>query len=347
MNKFFLSLFAALFFSMLHAQVLIDDTQTNAQPNASAVLDLNSNSRGLLLPRTDNAPANPVDGMVYYDAAWQCFRGYSNGAWLNLGGVCQEPVLPSVSFEVAAVSFDEADEIASVNIAYENTTGAPITINVTASANPLGLVTETNPISIPAGTGNYDYTFEWTDNATNDGNASFTLNITSGTGYTVGSPASVTVTIVEDDAPAAEPVELLNENFASITTGNSTSSNGSGTTWGGNTNFPTVATAYQAGGAVRLGSSSATGSITSKSLDFSQGSGTVKVTFDVKGWTANEGDIKVSVGGQEQIITYTAVMAGNFETKTATFTGVTGTGTVKIETTAKRAFIDNVIISVE
>ena len=140
-------------------------------------------------------------------------------------------------------------------------------------------------------------------------------------------------------------VNILTEDFSSITTGNSTSTSGSSTAWAGNTNFPTVTAAYQAGGAVKLGTSSAIGSITSKILDLSVNGGSFKVSFKVKGWTTVEGNIKITATGlTAQTVTYTAVIAGSFESKEVTFTGGTSNSTIKIETTAKRAFIDDVVI---
>ena len=97
--------------------------------------------------------------------------------------------------------------------------------------------------------------------------------------------------------------QLLSEDFSSITEGNSTSDSGSNTAWDGNTNFPTVNTAYNAGGAVRIGKGKGTGSITSKSLTVSAGS-TLTVAFKVKGWTTVEGDIKVTAGSQNSTVNY-------------------------------------------
>ena len=77
------------------------------------------------------------------------------------------------------------------------------------------------------------------------------------------------------------------EDFASIGAGNSTSTAGSSTAWTGNANFPTVNTAYQAGGAVRIGSGTNPGSITSSAL--ASVSGNVTVSVSVKGWTTVEG----------------------------------------------------------
>lgn len=92
------------------------------------------------------------------------------------------------------------------------------------------------------------------------------------------------------------PPILLSEDFASITGGSDTSTSGSSTGWTGNTNFPTGLNDFQAGGAVRLGTSSAAGSITSRSLDLSGNGGVFSIKFDVKGWTTVEGQIKVTVG---------------------------------------------------
>lgn len=141
---------------------------------------------------------------------------------------------------------------------------------------------------------------------------------------------------------------LLSEDFASITTGDNTSNTGSGTAWTGNTNFPIVDRAYQAGGVVKLGSGSAIGSITSKTIDLSGNGGVFKVSFKVKGWTTVEGGIKVTVTGlPSQTVTYTSVMAGSFETKVLDFIGGTTNSTVKFETTSRRAYLDDILVYYE
>ena len=137
---------------------------------------------------------------------------------------------------------------------------------------------------------------------------------------------------------------VLSEDFASITSGNSTSSSGSATPWAGNSNFPTGTNDFQAGGAVRLGSGGAAGSITSKTLDLSGGA--FDVSFDVKGWTTVEGGITVTVTGQAaQTVTYTSVMSGSFENKVLRFSAGTAATTITLATTAKRAFLDNIIVT--
>jgi len=137
---------------------------------------------------------------------------------------------------------------------------------------------------------------------------------------------------------------LLSEDFAALTSGDNTSTSNQSTAWAGDTLFPTVVKAYQAGGALKLGSSSAVGSITSKALDLSGGE--FDVSFDVKGWTTVEGGITVTVTGQTaQTVTYTSVMSGTFQTKSVHFSAGTTTTTITLATTAKRAFLDNIIVT--
>lgn len=145
------------------------------------------------------------------------------------------------------------------------------------------------------------------------------------------------------DDPVITPTGdyLLCETFDDITTGNNTENGGSSIAWAGNDNWTAVSTGYQAGGVLRLGSSKATGSLTSKSL--ATDGGTLCVSIDVKGWTAVEGNLKVSVtGADEQIVEYTATIADAFQTKTLTFNNVAAKPQLSIATSTKRAFVDNI-----
>ena len=140
-------------------------------------------------------------------------------------------------------------------------------------------------------------------------------------------------------------IPVIDEDFSEITTGNSNSNTGSSSAWTGNDNFPEVTTVYQAGGAIRLGSSSKVGSITTKELDLSKDNGAFVITLDIKGWTNKEGDLKVTCGDESQTISYTALMANDFETKSVNFNNGTATSKITIATTAKRAYIANILIS--
>ena len=147
---------------------------------------------------------------------------------------------------------------------------------------------------------------------------------------------------------AVAQVTLLTDNFSDASAGDNTSTSGSSSAWTGNANFPDAGNVkvYQAGEAVKLGTGSLVGSITTKTLDLSGETGRFKVTFDVKGWTAVEGDIVVTATGlTPQTATYTATRTDAFQTRTLYFTGGTAGSTITIGTTAKRAFIDNVLIA--
>lgn len=91
-------------------------------------------------------------------------------------------------------------------------------------------------------------------------------------------------------------------------------------------------------GGVKLGSSSAIGYITSKSLDLSS---SFTVTLNVLRYNTDSGKVQVTVGDVTKEITPTT-------TDTAyslDFDAATSSSTVRIATSTKRAYIDNVIIT--
>src|SRR5690554_5362746 len=161
-----------------------------------------------------------------------------------------------------------------------------------------------------------------------------------------GEGEDYTVVIVDENGGEPEPGDACFEvDFSDIVNGHSNDPNGSGTSWNGNDDFPTVERAYQAGGAVKLGTGSAIGFIESR--DLTEVEGDITVNLMVKGWTNVEGDLIVSIDGQSETLSYTAKMADDFEMITASFEGVTAGSNLRIETSAKRAFIDNVEIICE
>lgn len=136
---------------------------------------------------------------------------------------------------------------------------------------------------------------------------------------------------------------LLYEAFDEITSGNNTSNTGSSTPWTGNANFPIVTSTYKAGGALRLGTSSTSGSIESKGLYTSGGD--IEIEFDVKGWTTVEGDIFITItGAAKQTVTYKSIITDSFEHKKLIFSNVSANPVINISTSSKRAFIDNITV---
>lgn len=147
----------------------------------------------------------------------------------------------------------------------------------------------------------------------------------------------------DPDEPVIEGTVVFEDDFSCITKG---SIDETGTQWPGCDKM-TATNGYEAGGVVKLGSGSKTGSITTKSGAIKFPGGKLCVTFDIKGWTSVEGKIKVSMTGSDtQTKEYSATRSDEFETLTLTFEDVSANPQLKIETTAKRAFIDNIKVFV-
>ena len=140
---------------------------------------------------------------------------------------------------------------------------------------------------------------------------------------------------VTQAAAASSDVEVLNEEFDNTSSSDSSSTISSST-------FPnfngTTQKAYKSQyGGIKFGTSSASGFITSKALDLSS-SFTVKL--NVKQYSSDTGRVQVTVGEVTKEITPTSV-----DTQyTLEFEAATDASTVKIGTSSKRAYIDNVII---
>ena len=97
----FLFIIFNLYFTFISysQNVGINNTGTSGDP--SAMLDINSTSQGLLIPRMTtagrNTIASPVESLLIYNTDIHCFEAFYNGAWVHfgcLGGACQLPALP-------------------------------------------------------------------------------------------------------------------------------------------------------------------------------------------------------------------------------------------------------------
>jgi len=152
----------------------------------------------------------------------------------------------------------------------------------------------------------------------------------------------------EDDPSGEEETGsvLLNEPFTSVEQGNDYESSGSSAAWEGNDNFPDVVAAYQAGGAIKLGSGKKAGSLTSRTLNNSAGA-KLLVELKVKGWTSVEGTLLVNLTGKpQQTIAYEATMNDPYQTFTLEFDNCPANAQLTIQTSAKRAFITSVRVSI-
>lgn len=136
----------------------------------------------------------------------------------------------------------------------------------------------------------------------------------------------------------------LADDFSAITNGNDTESSASSTQWPGDELFPVVVSAFEAGGAIKLGSSKKSGSIESRPLGNNAGA-TLLVLLQVKGWTTVEGDLLVSIDDQPaQTVAYTHTMADGYETVQLRFEHCPADCRLTIATSAKRAFLSSVYV---
>lgn len=138
-----------------------------------------------------------------------------------------------------------------------------------------------------------------------------------------------------------DTIILIDEEFDNTTTADSSSAIST-------SKFPNFSGATEKAytskyGGIKLGTGSVVGYITSKSLDLSKA---FTVTLDACKYGSDTGDIVVTVDGVKQTIANSELgAAGSFKTFTLTFDAATATSTVKIATSSKRAYIDNVKIA--
>ena len=144
-----------------------------------------------------------------------------------------------------------------------------------------------------------------------------------------------------DDEPESGMNVILSEEFDN-TSNTDESSAITATTFSNFSGSTDKAYKSQYGG-IKLGSSKASGYITSKSLDLSS---TFTVQIDACKYGSDTGNIVVTVGSQTQTINNSELgAAGTFKTFTLNFNAATTSSTVKIATSSKRAYIDNVVIT--
>jgi hypothetical protein len=81
-------IFGFLFSPILNAQVSI--SSNGSSPDSSAMLDVNSDSKGLLVPRMTTSLRlgilSPAEGLLVYDLTTHSFWCHRNTAWTELGG---------------------------------------------------------------------------------------------------------------------------------------------------------------------------------------------------------------------------------------------------------------------
>ena len=88
MKKMFCFMIAACGFHYMQAQS-VSINNDGSQPHPSAMLDIKSNVKGLLIPRTSTSTRNTISGikgLMMYDTTTSSFWYHNGAAWLELGG---------------------------------------------------------------------------------------------------------------------------------------------------------------------------------------------------------------------------------------------------------------------
>lgn len=95
-------LFFIFFFGLIQvstAQVGIN--YNNALPDSSAMLDVDANDKGVLIPRlTSNqrdSISNPAEGLLIFNTDSKCFNVRKLGLWFEMCGDCIAPPVPTLS----------------------------------------------------------------------------------------------------------------------------------------------------------------------------------------------------------------------------------------------------------
>lgn len=346
-------------------------------PGGYHLLRLASGANGLALPTPDSTATNNLnasngklalrDSTTAFTGAsplgqtgLQDFVGFGTATAYEGSGAAPAPSATTSIFRAGGGSTDSGDNKNDFTIGTPNprnsSFGSPAPPAITSQATTNGTVgqsfsyqitalnspTSFNATGLPAGLAVNTSTgfISGTPSVAGTTNATISAANSNGTGN-----ATLTITIAAGGG-GGNATQIFSEDFSSIVSGNSNGTSGSNSAWAGNTNFPSQTLAYQAGGAVRLGNGTASGSITSKSLNLAGGN--YSVVFKVKGWSSVEGNITITPStGAPQTISYTQTMNGTFEEKSLFFTGGTSNTSLTIATTAKRAFIDDVLVTLD
>jgi trimeric autotransporter adhesin len=88
MNKFYLLIIIVLFFGSIHAQNIVITDDDSYTANSSAMLDVKSITKGLLIPRLTSTQrtsiVSPAVGLVVFDTSVNGFYYWNGSAWTNL-----------------------------------------------------------------------------------------------------------------------------------------------------------------------------------------------------------------------------------------------------------------------
>jgi hypothetical protein len=152
-------------------------------PNASAILDITSTNRGLLLPRMTttqrNAIASPVAGLTIYNTTSNCMNIFNGAGWNELCGTATQGLITTINCAGAThngtlTSGSAASSVSSV-ISYTGGNGLPYSGQTVTSTGVTGLTATLSAGTMASGAGSLTYTITGTPSSS--GTASFAISV--------------------------------------------------------------------------------------------------------------------------------------------------------------------------
>ena len=142
--------------------------------------------------------------------------GYTVGDPASGTVAIRDDDVPAVTIAADAASVTEGGS-ASFTLTANPVPAAPLPVSVAvATDGDYGLTAGSRTVTLPT-TGSATLTLTTADDATDEPDGSATVTVQTGTGYTVGTPASDTVAVRDDDLPP--PVVTIAADAASVTEG--------------------------------------------------------------------------------------------------------------------------------
>ena len=155
-----------------------------------------------------------AEAQVFADKGWQ--RWVPVAAALAALEAAQQPLtLPAVSVSAGADVTEGGDAVFTVTASPAPASALSVTVTV-ATAGEFGVTAGTRTVPIPT-TGSATLTLATANDDADEPDGSVSVTVAAGEGYTVGDPASGSVSIADDDLPP--PVVSIAATAASVTEG--------------------------------------------------------------------------------------------------------------------------------
>jgi hypothetical protein len=168
MKKIFLTIIT---FCILQSYSQVGIGTTN--PHPSSILDINSATQGLLVPRLTtierNAISAPANGLMIYNTTISCFEFYNGITWQSLCNTSIEPTISSIPCNAPFTVTPSGNGVAglpynkTVTVPYLGGNGISYSAGTPISSSGVtGLTATLNAGTLANGSGNFTFTITGT-----------------------------------------------------------------------------------------------------------------------------------------------------------------------------------------